>query len=130
MKRTSYAFTLIELLVVISIIAVLVALLLPALSSAKEAASRVRCAGSMKGWQAGFIGMAIDTDGKLADPYWDSGPDTTHLSYLSSEVYFALTDYIKLNQLGGCLNLNDLGQIYYLDSTPTTPGSATRSCPL
>lgn len=119
MKRTAHAFTLIELLVVISIIAILVALLLPALAAAREAASRVRCASNMKGWQAGFIGMAVDTDGKLADPYWDGSPDSTHLSYLSSDVYFQLSDYINLNQLGGCPNLNELGQIYYLENTPS-----------
>jgi len=58
-------FTLVELLVVIGIIAVLISILLPALSKAKAAASEIKCRANLRSWGQGFVMYANDWQGKL-----------------------------------------------------------------
>jgi prepilin-type N-terminal cleavage/methylation domain-containing protein len=57
MKRKN-AFTLIELLVVVAIIAVLVALLLPAIAKTREMARRTMCASNLRMIGVGYMGYA------------------------------------------------------------------------
>ncbi len=71
MRNSAHAFTLIELLVVVAIIAILAAMLLPALSAAREKSRRASCLSSLKQMALALESYAGDYSGYLpSTPHW------------------------------------------------------------
>lgn len=89
-------FTLVELLVVMSIIAILIALLLPALQHARESARGIQCSNRMRQLMLHFHQYAYDNDGALIP--WldvrDSRPyGNTWESYLDGAGYLPYSEW-------------------------------------
>ncbi|WZO95932.1 DUF1559 domain-containing protein [Isosphaeraceae bacterium EP7] len=120
-------FTLIELLVVISIIAVLIALLLPAVQSAREAARRVQCVNNLK--QLGLAAMNYESANQTF-PMGDHQGRTIDGALQNQNFghFVALTQYIEQGAIFNALNCSIM--IYtYQNSTVNGIGLSALWCP-
>jgi prepilin-type N-terminal cleavage/methylation domain-containing protein len=88
--RPRRGFTLIELLVVIAIIAILAALLMPALAKAKETGRRAICKSNMRQMAMGLLMYANDNQGSFP-------PAQSHLAWVPMYVYQYLVSSIRMS---------------------------------
>ena len=83
------AFTLIELLVVISIIALLIAIVLPSLRSARETAMRTSCASQIRQLGLATLMYGNDFEDKFPTNYYgQEGPGRAVLPYINNLDFF------------------------------------------
>jgi len=87
------AFTLIELLVVISIIALLIAILLPALGAARKSAERIECLSKARQVVTATTAYATDDSKRLIIPSTKTGAGFASTLGLDEEDWEAFRDY-------------------------------------
>jgi len=98
--RRLHAFTLIELLVVIAVIAVLLAIIMPALGKAKNLAQGIACKGNMKNYTIAVAMYCDDNDGKFCEPA------TCYFSQSTAfPVESGLSSYIHVRWCNGNIDL-------------------------
>ena len=108
-----FSFTLIELLVVIAIIAILAAILLPALQSARERGRGASCINNLKQLGAAFHSYSSDYDGWAPSP-WNRKTGATAVSPYMWTNALAYNGYIPATfcDLGRVTDLSKVNEKY------------------
>jgi prepilin-type N-terminal cleavage/methylation domain-containing protein/prepilin-type processing-associated H-X9-DG protein len=126
LKKSKSAFTLIELLVVIAIIAILAAMLLPALGKAKERALRINCVSNLKQTGVGIFMYASDHSDKMP-PHRVSVVDGDSVWYPYEIGRYSLPNnwYAGPHNLGALWATKSIpdGKVFYCPSGKRFPGN-------
>jgi prepilin-type N-terminal cleavage/methylation domain-containing protein/prepilin-type processing-associated H-X9-DG protein len=121
--RNKRGFTLVELLVVIAIIGVLVALLLPAVQAAREAARRSQCSNNLKQLGLAMANYLANTEELPAGLTQMSGP------YRGQTFFVALLPFMEQQAVFAQWDRTNLARNSATPSSPTAAQIPTMICP-
>jgi prepilin-type N-terminal cleavage/methylation domain-containing protein len=111
-NRRSPGFTLVELLVVVGIIALLVAILIPALSRARESANRTICLSNIRQVATALISYTADNNGSF--PFCGlAGANPLDADWVWWQKANGRIDQIAEHGIGPYLNLTATPRVLY-----------------